>query len=96
VVGPPVLTWQARASRRRPPDDGAPGVAGELSRPGRGPVTLPSPDNLADHPAIVILSRRTGDDGRVFKAAEVAFQRADDTAVPLDLAVPAPLFSVGA
>ena len=31
------------------PGDGAPGVAAELSRPGRGPVTLPSPDNLADH-----------------------------------------------
>ncbi len=45
---PPVLTWQARASWRRPQDDGAPGVADELSRPGTEPVSLPSPDNLAD------------------------------------------------
>ena len=37
---PSVLTGQARASWRRPQDHGAPGVAGELSRPGRGPVSL--------------------------------------------------------
>ena len=48
-AAPPVLTRQARASWRRPQDDGAPGVAGELSRPGSGPVSLPSRDNLADH-----------------------------------------------
>ena len=46
---PSVLTWQARASWRRSQDDGAPGLADELSRPSRGPVSLPSPDNLADH-----------------------------------------------
>jgi hypothetical protein len=44
----------------------------------------------------VILSRRFWGYGRVFEAAAVVFQRADDTAVPLGLAVPAALLGVGA
>jgi hypothetical protein len=42
------------------------------------------------------LSRWIGDDGRVFEAAAVVFERADDTAVPFDLSVPAAVLGVGA
>jgi hypothetical protein len=47
---PPVLTWQARASWRRPQDDGAPGVAGGLLGPGVRP----------GHPAARAVPARSG------------------------------------
>ncbi len=47
-AAPPCSDLAGATSWRRPQDNGAPGVAGELSRPGTEPVSLPSPDRFAD------------------------------------------------
>ena len=97
---PSAVMVRPRQPRESPVQDGpdqgqAGGLAGktadDLGCSGAGLAEVRS-----IHPAIVILSRRTWDDRRVFEAAAVVFECADDTAVPPGLAVPAALLGVGA